>query len=182
MHTIRISANPCQASKCHKVSSITIFLESPRGAFKTFSITLNSLIAYSWWRHQVEAFFALLVFCAGSSPNFRHKGQWRGALIFSLICAWITGWVNNHGAGDLRHHCAHYDVIVMSIRSLHQDGLYTYGRWNIDIYCVTALNIIFHGGHCDSVFRKFLWQWKIWSRVFDPTPYQSLGTPFTDAD
>ena len=25
----------------------------------------------------------------------RTKGQWRGALMFSLICAWINGWVNN---------------------------------------------------------------------------------------
>ena len=24
-----------------------------------------------------------------------HKGQWRGALMFSLICARINGWVNN---------------------------------------------------------------------------------------
>ena len=23
----------------------------------------------------------------------QHKGQWRGALMFSLICAWINGWV-----------------------------------------------------------------------------------------
>ena len=23
-----------------------------------------------------------------------HKGQWRGALVFSLISAWINGWVN----------------------------------------------------------------------------------------
>ena len=33
---------------------------------------------------------------------------------FSLICAWITGWVNNSEVGDLRRHLAHYDVIVMS--------------------------------------------------------------------
>ena len=45
-----------------------------------------------------------------SSP---HKGQWRGALIFSLICAWINGWVNNREAGELRRHRVHYDVIVM---------------------------------------------------------------------
>ena len=32
---------------------------------------------------------------------------------FSLICAWINGWVNNHEAGDLRRHCAHYDFIVI---------------------------------------------------------------------
>ena len=42
-----------------------------------------------------------------------HKGQWRGALMFSLICAWINGWVNNRAAGDLRRHRAHYDVTVM---------------------------------------------------------------------
>ena len=28
-----------------------------------------------------------------------HKGQWRGALMFSLIC-WTNGWGNNRGAGD----------------------------------------------------------------------------------
>ena len=43
-------------------------------------------------------------------PN---KGQWSGGLVFSLICAWINGWLNNHEAGDLRRHRAHYDVIIM---------------------------------------------------------------------
>ena len=32
---------------------------------------------------------------------------------FTLICDWTHGWVNNWGAGDLRRHCAHYDVTVM---------------------------------------------------------------------
>ena len=41
------------------------------------------------------------------------KSQWRGALMFSLIYAWINDWVNNREAGDLRRHCAHYDVTVM---------------------------------------------------------------------
>ena len=45
--------------------------------------------------------------------NSPHKGQWRGVLMFSLICAWINGWVNNREAGDLGSHRAHYDVIVM---------------------------------------------------------------------
>ena len=45
------------------------------------------------------------------------KGQWRGPLVFSLICAWINGWVNNREAGDLRHHRAHCDIIVMPIRT-----------------------------------------------------------------
>ena len=42
-----------------------------------------------------------------------HKDQWRGALMFSLICTRINGWVNNREAGDLRRYHAHYDVIVM---------------------------------------------------------------------
>ena len=48
-----------------------------------------------------------------SPVNSTHKSQWRGALLFTLICAPINGWVNNCEAGDLRHNPTHYDVIVM---------------------------------------------------------------------
>ena len=48
-----------------------------------------------------------------SPVNSPQKGQWRGALMFSLICVWINGWVYNREAGDLRPYRAHYDVIVM---------------------------------------------------------------------
>ena len=48
-----------------------------------------------------------------SPVNFPHKGQWRGALMFSLIYVWINDWVNNREAGDLRRQHGHYDVIVM---------------------------------------------------------------------
>ena len=48
-----------------------------------------------------------------SPVNSSHKSQLRGALMFSFICAWISGWVNNREVGDLRRHRAHYDVIVM---------------------------------------------------------------------
>ena len=34
--------------------------------------------------------------------------------MFSLICVWINGWVNNGAAGDLRRHRTHCDVTVMS--------------------------------------------------------------------
>ena len=50
-----------------------------------------------------------------SPLNSPHKGQWCRALMFSLISAWISAWVNNCEPGDLRRHCAHYDVIVMRI-------------------------------------------------------------------
>ena len=49
-----------------------------------------------------------------SPVNSPHKGQWRGALMFSLICVWMNGWVNNGEAGDLRRHRGHYDVNIMN--------------------------------------------------------------------
>ena len=64
----------------------------------------------------METFSALLAICEGNSPVPEispHKGQWRGALMFSLIWAWINGWVNNREACDLRRNRAHYDVVVM---------------------------------------------------------------------
>ena len=33
--------------------------------------------------------------------------------MFSLICVWINGWINNREAGNLRRYRAHSDVIVM---------------------------------------------------------------------
>ena len=50
---------------------------------------------------------------------FTKLGHWGGALMFSLICIWTNGWANNRDAGDLRCHCAHYDVTVMLTASIH---------------------------------------------------------------
>ena len=52
-----------------------------------------------------------------SPVNSPHKGQWRRALMFTLICVWINGCVNNREAGDLRRYCAHYGVTVMCYQS-----------------------------------------------------------------
>ena len=49
-----------------------------------------------------------------SPLNSPHKGLWRWALMFTLICARINGWVNNGEAGDLRRYLAHSDAIVMA--------------------------------------------------------------------
>ena len=79
-----------------------------------YSITVWArCFIWSCWRHQMETFPALLATCAGNSPvNSPHKGQWRWALMFSLICTRINDWVNNGEAGDLRRHLIHYDVTV----------------------------------------------------------------------
>ena len=48
-----------------------------------------------------------------SQVDCPYKGQWRGALMFSFICAWTNGRANNRDGGDLR--CVHYDVTVMNV-------------------------------------------------------------------
>ena len=64
------------------------------------------------WKH-FPRYWPLVRGIHRSTVNSSHKGQWRGALMFSFICVWINSWVNNRGAADLRRFCAHYDVIIM---------------------------------------------------------------------
>ena len=80
----------------------------------------------TWWRYERETFSALLAghLCRGihrSPVKSPHKGQWRGALMLTLICTRINVWVNNRAAGHLRRHRAHYDVVVMTLTH----GVYT---------------------------------------------------------
>ena len=94
----------------------------------------------SWWRHQMEHFPRYWLFVRGihRSPVISpYKGQWRGDLMFSLICVWINGWVNNSEIGDLRRYLAHYDVIVMIVdvgllhwRHFHNNLISSYDFWS----------------------------------------------------
>ena len=82
---------------------------------------------FPWWRHQMQAFSALHIYTYiyiyiywpfvrrihWSPVDSPHKGQWHGALMFSLICAWTNDWANNRDAGDLRRNHAHYGITVM---------------------------------------------------------------------
>ena len=75
------------------------------------------------WRHddvvKMKHFPRYWPFVRGihqSPVNSPHKGQWRGALMFSFICVWINVWVNNREAGDLRRYRVHDDVFVMGIQ------------------------------------------------------------------
>ena len=84
--------------------------------YSTYSIMHIKKNAYPWWRNQMETFPRNWPFVRGihrSPVNSPHKGQWGGALMFSLIYVSIKDWVNNHEAGDLRRYRAHYDVMVM---------------------------------------------------------------------
>ena len=82
-----------------------------------------------------------------------HKGQWRGASMFSLICVWINCWVNNREAGDLRRHRVLYDVIVMSFWMT----LGTKVQYLSDIYThQLIISTIFCGQYILSISKRKL--------------------------
>ena len=108
-----------------------------------------------------------------SPVKYPHKGQWRGALMFSLICAWINAWVNNREAGDLRRYRSHYDVTIMCER--HAECLMCMGfmeeiallhwnishlRWNLQsfaFFITGSVLVRIFGGPLD------LWLQDVWS-------------------
>ena len=49
------------------------------------------------WKHFLR-YWPVVLGIHRSAVSSPHKGQWRGALIFSLICAWINDSVNNREA------------------------------------------------------------------------------------
>ena len=81
-----------------------------------------------------------------SPVNSPHKGQWRGALMFSLICAWINGRVNNPDAGDfetppqpLWRHCSawllnwHNYSIALTLRKQLENYSKSITRFNTEL-------------------------------------------------
>ena len=84
-----------------------------------------------------------------SPVNSPHKGQWRGALMFSLIFVWTNGWENNRDAGDLRCHCTHYDVTVM-IASLFAPVTASAAKW----LSVPYFRAVFLSAHSIAVIQQ----------------------------
>ena len=103
--------------------------------FKNTNFNFVSLVHCDWWRPKHDKvikwkhFPRYWPFVRGihrSPVDSPHKSQWRGALMFSLICAWTNGWANNRGDRDLRRHRPHCDVTVMVDATRHY-------WWQIDI-------------------------------------------------
>ena len=97
------------------LSSIDILLPSS-------SCNIQEEMVWGAWRHDdvikwkhFPRYWPSVCAIHRSPVNSLHTGQWRRALMFSLICARINGWANNREAGNLRRHRAHYDVIVMNV-------------------------------------------------------------------
>ena len=83
----------------------------------------------SWWRHHMEPFPRYWPFVRGIQRplvNFPYKGQWRGASMFSLICAlnerlskqsW--GWWFETPSRSLWHHC---NAVILSTSGVTRDN------------------------------------------------------------
>ena len=122
-HLYNESGPRLSAATVLTLCKINVYTRFPRGGESIAHTPSRSVWTIekkkAWWRNQMETFPCHWPFVRGihrSPVNSPHKGLWRGALMFSLICAWTNGWVNNLVAGDLRRHRAHYDVIVMANR------------------------------------------------------------------
>ena len=112
-----------------------------------------------------------------SPVNSPHKGQWRGSLMFSLICVWINGWVNRREASDLRRYRAHYDVIVMLgfvMGGFHAAWWHKFTRhWSLMLpswqwgrvmgyfLCVQNLTKVLHFyfSHSTMIYQYFVVKW-----------------------
>ena len=71
---------------------------------------------FTWWRHQMEAFSALLALCEGNSPVTGGFPSQRPVtrsfdVFFDLR---LNKWLRKQSS-DLRLHRSHYDVTVMNI-------------------------------------------------------------------
>ena len=73
-----------------------------------------------------------------SPVNSPHKGQWCGALVFSLICIGMNAWVNNRVADDLKRHRAHYDVTVSPISRKVEAADYFYQGRQWPVYPIRS--------------------------------------------
>ena len=110
----------------------------------------NYSYIYPWWRHQMQVFFQRywpFVREIHRSPGISSdKGQWRGDLMFSLVCPWINGWVNDREAGDFRRHRTHYEITLMVYPVTSSlIGTWTVGAWKIRFADCARLMCWLHG-------------------------------------
>ena len=120
---------------------VTVFAEGTCPSIKlvyltfghsTFSCVKLTLIARPWRFWLLMAFHDMMTSSNGNIFSvtgplwgeitghrwISSQSQGRGALTFSLICAWTNGWANHWDAGDLRRHRAHYNVTVMKVTKM----------------------------------------------------------------
>ena len=138
--------------------------------FARWSDTAKPMFKDRWWRHQMKTFSTLPGYWSFVQEIHRspvkslHKSQRRGALNFSLICAWTSSWVNYRDAGDVGRHRAHYEDTVMQGKT-HQNtrqllfcghniykSCWFYLAWKITLLLRSVCKVVFFARfHCTSV-------------------------------
>ena len=93
----------------------------------------------------------------------------------SLICAWITDWVNNGEAGDLINHRAPYDVTVMvaGIENEHNST----SSWAYDLFVIPVNTILSISYSCSYI--AFIYHCPVLSGPADPLPKFHSKRPLT---
>ena len=84
--TFTCSRKKILVSKCIARSIVT---SSPERKQRLFYVHYDDVIK---WKH-FPRYWPFVLGIHRSPVNSPHKGQWRGALMFSLISAWINGWL-----------------------------------------------------------------------------------------
>ena len=123
------------------------------------------------WKH-FPRYWPLVRGILRSPVNSPHKGQWRRALMFTLICARINGWVNNRDPGDLRCYRPHYDVIVMHNDNMNQTDIY---NWFISHLCSLVVKEKTPG--LAWTLRTTAYSWYSSSYLFFQPSWPSYYTP-----
>ena len=118
--SVRLSLSEMNLFKRFLSRSITL---APGGSGNGFQAGFHDDVTK--WK-QFPRYWSFVMGIHRSPVNSPHNGQWRGALMFSLICAWTDGWVNNRYAGDLKHHCGHYNVTIMRFLKMIYCALLTF--------------------------------------------------------
>ena len=134
----------------------------------------------TWWRHQMETFSALLAIVQGihrCPVNSQHKGQWRGALMFTLICAWIKrlskqswGWWFETSSLSLWRHRDEYLFKLLPI------GIWIYSmltRAFVIYKCMFRFNITVcaNGRWNSSQYDNVIKGWRMEARSFASYPH-----------
>ena len=89
------------------------------------------------WKH-FPRYWHFVRWIYRSPVNSPHKGQWRGAFIFSLICAWTNGWANNHRWFETRsrsswRHCNEFGLSILSKESRNEYQRTSSIEWYVGI-------------------------------------------------
>ena len=102
------------------------------------------------WKH-FPRYWAFVRGIHLSLVNTHHKGQWRRALMLSVICSWTNSWANNGDAYDCRRHRAHYDVAVMNALRPKTHSCICTSKWTNNWFKKST-------GHLGTNFQR---NWKI---------------------